>query len=225
MTTTHRHGGGRAGQGAGGGAGRNEPITRRPKPIFAGDWVTPLARGRVLLLTPSAVASQLVPRGIWRHLVPVATGGGATVAAGGVATEARLQGVAAAAATPAPLLPRPPPPRHSAQPLTLSHHRFNLHPATPDPHPSAPAPDEFVRTSFFEPLNGKVFQVINKQPEESEEDEEEEQTRDVDSDTPGDDPAEDHSTTTPSASQKGPVHRQEGERSFQEGPTSDVESQ
>lgn len=54
-------------------------------------------------LPHSAVASQLVPRGTWRHLVSVSTGAGTTEgcgrlssvpAAGEEAADARLQGVA-----------------------------------------------------------------------------------------------------------------------------------
>lgn len=62
----------------------------------------------VLCLSPpqSAVASQLVPRGTWRHLVSVSTGAGtaegcgrfsSVPAAGEEAADARLQGVAGVA--------------------------------------------------------------------------------------------------------------------------------
>lgn len=46
----------------------------------------------------SAVASQLVPRGTWRHLVSVSTGAGTGSAPGGAdeAADARLQGVTGA---------------------------------------------------------------------------------------------------------------------------------
>lgn len=99
----------RAGRGTGWGAYPRGSKAKRGRDKEEGDrlphWSSSISLSFPLSLLHSAVASQLVPRGTWRHLVSVRTGAGtadgcgrfsSVPVAGEEAADARLQGVTGA---------------------------------------------------------------------------------------------------------------------------------